>query len=202
MEYFRGVTDMEFVLDGDLEAIAKPLDFLGVNYYRRHTVSSRPRPGRASGDFPGSLGAWSYPPPGVEVTAMGWPVEPEGLTDVLTRVHREYRPAKILITENGAAFEDEPGIDGFVQDDRRIAYLREHVAAANRALDRGVPLAGYFAWSLLDNFEWAEGYAKRFGVVGVDFATQARTPKASARWFADLIARSDDGAMARPTTPG
>ncbi len=202
IEHFRGVTDMEFVLDGDLESIAKPLDFLGVNYYRRHTVSSRPRPGRASGDFPGSLGAWSYPPPGIEVTAMGWPVEPEGLTAVLTRVHREYGPAKILITENGAAFEDEPGIDGFVQDDRRVAYLREHVAAANGALDQGVPLAGYFAWSLLDNFEWAEGYAKRFGVVGVDFATQARTPKASARWFADLIARSDGGAMARPATPG
>jgi beta-glucosidase len=172
-----------------------------VNYYRRHTVSSHQRPGRSSGDFPGSLGAWSYPPPGVEVTAMGWPVEPEGLTAVLTRIHREYGPPKILITENGAAFEDKPGIDGFVQDDRRVAYLREHVAAAKRALDQGVPLAGYFAWSLLDNFEWAEGYAKRFGVVRVDFATQARTPKASARWFADLIARSDGGAMARPATP-
>jgi beta-glucosidase len=172
-----------------------------VNYYRRHTVSSRPQPGRASGDFPESLGAWSYPPPGVEVTAMGWPVEPEGLTAVLTRIHREYGPAKILITENGAAFEDEPGVDGLVQDDRRVAYLREHLAAANRALEQGVPLAGYFAWSLLDNFEWAEGYARRFGLVGVDFATQARTPKASARWFADVIAPSDGGATARPAAP-
>ena len=128
-------------------------------------------------------------------------MEPEGLTAVLTRIHREYGPAKILITENGAAFEDEPGVDGFVQDDRRVAYLREHLAAANRALDQGVPLAGYFAWSLLDNFEWAEGYAKRFGVVGVDFPTQARTPKASARWFADLIARSGGGSVARPARP-
>jgi beta-glucosidase len=202
IEHFRDVTDMEFVLDGDLETIAKPLDYLGVNYYRRHTVSSRPRPGGSSGDFPGSLGAWSYPPPSVEVTAMGWPVEPEGLTAVLRRIHREYGPAKLLITENGAAFEDEPGVDGFVQDDRRVSYLREHVAAAKRALDQGIPLAGYFAWSLLDNFEWAEGYAKRFGLVSVDFDTQARTPKASAHWFADLIARSGDGAMARPATPG
>jgi beta-glucosidase len=219
IEHFRGVTDMEFVLDGDLEAIAKPLDYLGVNYYRRHTVSSRPRPGRAGGaggprserggasvgpparlggDFPGSLGAWSYPPAGVEVTAMGWPVEPEGLTAVLTWIHREYGPAKILITKNGAAFEDEPGIDGVVRDDRRVAYLREHVAAAKRALDQGVPLAGFVAWSLLDNFEWAEGYAKRFGVVRVDFATQARTPKASARWFADVIARSGGGSGLDP----
>jgi beta-glucosidase len=199
VEHFRGVTDMGFVLDGDLETIAKPLGFLGVNYYRRHTVSSRPRPGRSSGDFPGSLGAWSYPPPGVELTAMGWPVEPEGLTAVLMKIHREYRPAKMLITENGAAFEDEPEVRGFVRDDRRVSFLREHVRAAKRSIDQGVPLAGYFAWSLLDNFEWAEGYGKRFGLVRVDFATQSRTPKASARWYADLATRSG-GARARPGT--
>ena len=201
VEHFSAVTDMGFVMDGDVETIAKPLDFLGVNYYRRHTVSARPRPAaELSGDFPGSLGAWSYPPPGVEVTAMGWPVEPNGLTEILTRIVRDYAPSEILLTENGAAFADEPGADGVVRDDRRVLYLREHVAAARAALEQGVPLGGYFAWSLLDNFEWAEGFSKRFGLLHVDYATQARTPKASARWFADLIARSGAGAPARPGT--
>jgi beta-glucosidase len=201
VEHFRGVTDMGFVQDGDLETIARPLDFLGVNFYRRHTVTARARPGRSSGDFPGSLGAWSYPPSGVEVTAMGWPVEPDALTELLIRVHRDYAPPRIMVTENGAAFEDEPDPDGFVEDDRRIAYLREHVAAAREALDAAVPLTGYFVWSLVDNFEWAEGYGKRFGLVRVDYSTQARAPKASARWYAELIQRSGgqpDPARSRP----
>jgi beta-glucosidase len=201
VEHFRGVTDMGFVLDGDLETIAKPLDFLGVNFYRRHTVSAHAKPHRSSGDFPGSLGAWSYPPPGVEVTAMGWPVEPNALTELLIRVHRAYPPARIMLTENGAAFDDEPDADGFVDDVRRVSYLREHIAAARDALDAGVPLSGYFAWSLLDNFEWAEGYGKRFGIVRVDYATQSRTPKASARWYAEHIERSrGNGAPVRPGT--
>jgi beta-glucosidase len=201
VEHFRGVTDMGFVLDGDLETIAKPLDFLGVNYYRRHTVSSHPTQDRSSGDFSGSLGAWSYAPRGVEVTAMGWPVEPDALVELLLRVHRDYAPAQMMLTENGAAFDDEPDTDGFVGDARRVSYLREHVAAARDALGAGVPLTGYFVWSLLDNFEWAEGYGKRFGIVRVDYGTQARTPKASARWYAEHISRSRLELDRAPTPP-
>jgi len=201
VEHFRGVTDMGFVLEGDLETISRPFGFLGVNFYRRHTVTSRAQAGRSSGDFPGSLGAWSYPPAGVEVTAMGWPVEPDALTEVLIRVHREYGPPRMMLTENGAAFEDEPDPDGFVNDDRRVSYLREHVDAARDALEAGVPLTGYFVWSLLDNFEWAEGFSKRFGLVRVDYDTQSRTPKASARWYAEHIGRSRGRADMRRGRP-
>jgi len=195
VEHFRDVTDMGFVLDGDLEAIARPLDFLGVNYYRRHRVTASARPGPRVGDFPASMGAWSFAPPGVEVTAMGWPIEPEGLTDLLIRLHRDYEPGRIIVTENGAAFDDELGADGIVHDARRISFLRDHIAAACAALAAGVPLAGFLVWSLLDNFEWAEGYSKRFGLVHVDFTTQARTPKESARWFGRLV-RGEDPPLA------
>jgi beta-glucosidase len=186
-EHYRPVSDMRFVRDGDLEVIAGPLDFLGVNYYRRHTVTAEARSESGANELPGSFGAWSVLPAGAEVTAMGWPVEPEGLADLLIELYRDYGPARIVVTENGAAFDDEPAPDGVVHDARRIAFLRDHTAAARAALEAGVPLAGFLVWSLLDNFEWAEGYSKRFGIVHVDFATQVRTPKESARWYGRLV---------------
>jgi beta-glucosidase len=185
LDRYRDTSDLAFVREGDLEAIAGPLDFLGVNYYRRHTVTASPI-GAEAEELPGSLGAWSIVPPGVGVTAMRWPVEPTALTEMLAALQREYAPGRIVITENGAAFDDVVGPAG-VEDPARISYLREHIEAAREALGAGVALAGFLVWSLLDNFEWSEGYDRRFGLVYVDFPTQERIPKASAHWFAGLI---------------
>ena len=119
---------------------------------------------------------------------MGWEVWPQGLYDVLMRIAREYRPATIYVTENGAAYDDVVDPSGRIADARRIEYLRRHLDAARRAIDEGVPLAGYFVWSLLDNWEWAQGFGKRFGIVRVDYATQQRTLKDSAGWYRGVIA--------------
>jgi beta-glucosidase len=186
-EHYRPRSDMAFVRDDDLETIARPLDFLGVNYYRPHHVTADARRQGRGAAMPGSLGAWSVTPPGLPVTAMGWTIEPARLTELLIRLHRDYAPTRIVVTENGAAFEDEMAPDGRIDDARRISFLEGHVRAAYEALEAGVPLGGFFVWSLLDNFEWAEGYSKRFGLVHVDYATQTRTPKASARWYADVL---------------
>jgi beta-glucosidase len=124
---------------------------------------------------------------GLPTTAMGWEVDPDGLFDILTRVTRDYGELPLVMTENGAAFDDELR-GGRVQDDDRVDFLRRHLDAGRRAIGAGVPLQGYFAWSLMDNFEWAEGYAKRFGLVHVDFATQQRTVKDSGRWYAAFLA--------------
>jgi beta-glucosidase len=161
------------------EPPAGDLDYLGLNYYRRDSVSAR---SAAAFDF--EVGAR----PGTEQTLMGWEVAPDGLRDVLLDLHRTYAPREVVITENGAAYPDSVGPDGRVHDDVRISYLARHLAAAVEARDAGVPLTGYFVWSLLDNFEWSLGYTRRFGLVHVDFATQRRTPKASADWYARLIA--------------
>jgi beta-glucosidase len=189
LDRYRDSIDLAFVRDGDLEAIARPIDFLGVNFYRPYTVTAVAGDGAGAIELPGSIGAWAVRPAGVPVTSMGWPIEPEALTELLVGLHRHYGPRSILVTENGAAFDDRPNSGGRVHDGDRIAYLRDHVDAARAAIAAGVPLGGYFVWSLLDNFEWAEGYSKRFGLVYVDFATQRRTPKDSARWYADLVAR-------------
>jgi beta-glucosidase len=127
-------------------------------------------------------------------TAMGWRVAPGSLTEVLVRLKRDYREVPLLITENGASFDDPP-LDGqtVVDDPDRLAYLREHVAAVELALGAGVDVRGYYVWSLFDNFEWEHGYASRFGIVHVDFATQRRTPKRSALWYRDMIARHVNG---------
>ena len=186
VEHYRAVSDFEFVREGDLEVIARPLDFLGVNYYRIHTVTADPARGQRAEELPGALGAWSFAPPGVPVTSMDWPIEPFGLSDLLVGLHRDYAPAKILVTENGAAFEDELGPDGTIHDAERISFLRGHIEAAHEAIEAYVPLGGFFVWSLLDNFEWGHGYHQRFGLVHVDFQTQARTPKASAHWYAEV----------------
>jgi beta-glucosidase len=124
------------------------------------------------------------------VTEMGWPIEPAGLTGLLERLARDYPRLPIMITENGAAFDDRPDPSGErVADPRRVAYLDGHLRAVHQAISRGVDVRGYLVWSLLDNFEWAEGYRKRFGVIYVDYPSQARILKDSARWYRDVIAR-------------
>jgi beta-glucosidase len=167
------------VADGDLATIAAPIDFLGLNYYSRNLVRSEPtvEPLGFSGMREGG-----------EYTETDWLVYPDGLFDLLTRVQREYAPPAVYVTENGAAFPDVVSSDGAVHDERRVAYLREHVRAAARAIEAGVPLRGYFVWSLMDNFEWAEGCTKRFGIVRVDYDTQRRTIKDSGRFYRDVIA--------------
>ena len=175
------VTDLSFVADGDAATIASPIDALGVNYYRRYHVRHRAG-ASATSEWPGSPDVEVVTPPG-PLTDGGWAVEPEGLLETLVRLTDEYAPPPLYVHENGAAY-DEP-----IDDQARIAYLEAHVDAAARAIDRGVDLRGYFVWSFLDNFEWAQGHAHRFGVVHVDYDTQRRTPKASARWFTDLIRR-------------
>ncbi len=163
--------------DGDLEAIAQPLDFLGVNFYRPHLVA-------AGGEPPLEVHELD---PGRERTAMDWPVVPGALTELLLRLKRDYGDLPLLITENGAAYDDELDGGELVEDEPRVAYLREHVAALERARAQGVDVRGYYVWSLLDNFEWEHGYAKRFGIVFVDFPTQRRILKRSALWYRDLI---------------
>jgi len=160
---------------------AGDLDYLGLNYYRRESVAAR-------SDQPFD---WEITPPtGAELTEMGWHVAPDGLRDVLLDLHRDYSPTEIVISENGAAYDDVAAADGHVRDPDRQSYLARHLAAAADAIEAGVPLTGYYAWSLLDNFEWSYGYTKRFGLVHVDFATQQRTVKQSGRWYQGLVAQS------------
>ena len=164
--------DAPRVQPGDMATIATPMDFLGVNYYSRAVVSA--------------AGPWDAKTSGRPLTEMGWEVYPEGLTELLLRLHRDYAVPALYITENGGAFADVLE-DGRVDDSNRTAYLAAHIAAVGDALRLGVPMAGYMVWSLLDNFEWASGYAKRFGIVHVDYATQARTCKDSALWYREFV---------------
>jgi beta-glucosidase len=170
------------IADGDMAVIATPIDFLGLNYYRREVVARSEDGGHRilhQDDSP--------------YTDMGWEISPTGLTDVLVRMRDEYAPAAIHITENGAAFEDVRGHDGEVRDPERQAYLASHLDAVARAIALGVPVEGYFAWSLLDNFEWARGYSKRFGLVYLDYPTLDRIPKSSFSWYRDFIAGARTG---------
>ncbi|HET6504403.1 MAG TPA: GH1 family beta-glucosidase [Amycolatopsis sp.] len=164
--------------DHDLETIAQPLDWLGVNYYFRQIIA----------DDPGGVVPFTrqVPGPGPR-TFMDWEVHAAGLEELLLRVTREYGVRELMVTENGSAYRDEVGPDGQVHDPERTAYLDQHLAACARAASAGAPLTGYFAWSLLDNFEWAYGYDKRFGLVHVDYATQRRTIKDSGRHYAEVI---------------
>jgi beta-glucosidase len=180
--YEDQVGPLDMIRDGDLETIAQPLDFLGVNFYRPNLM--------AAGDSP-VLGVREVEQD-AEVTAMDWPVVPEALTELLLRIKRDYGDLPLLITENGAAFQDRLD-DGVVDDERRLAYLRGHIDAVERAKAQGVDVRGYYVWSLLDNFEWEWGYDKRFGIVYVDYATQRRIPKRSALWYRDLIAQRNGG---------
>ncbi|GAA1971907.1 GH1 family beta-glucosidase [Catenulispora subtropica] len=192
------VTDWSFVQDGDLAAVSQPLDLLGVNYYNPVVVGAavdgaeveRGVDGHGASDYSPWVGSESLRfvrMPG-EPTAMGWPIDASGLRDLLLRIHEDYGPIPIAITENGAAFHDYIGPDGEVRDPRRVEYLRSHLVAVHEAIEAGVDVRGYFCWSLLDNFEWSYGYSRRFGVVHVDYATQRRTVKASGNWYAGVIA--------------
>jgi beta-glucosidase len=175
--------DLSAIRDGDLATIGTKLDFLGVNYYYASTVRAATGP-----DHPAGLEL--TPPPGVPLTDFGWPVLPDGMHGLLVGLRDTYGPAlpPIYITENGAAYADVLGPDDQVSDVDRIGYLDAHLRAVRRAMDAGVDVRGYFCWSLMDNFEWAEGYSKRFGLVYVDYPTQRRIPKQSYGWYRAVAA--------------
>jgi beta-glucosidase len=164
-----------FVQDGDFDAISAPLDFLGVNNYFRFVVS-------AGAEGPRMVGN-----PEAQHTDMGWEVYPDGLYRLLVGVARDYAPPAIYVTENGAAFGDTRVHDGRVHDPERTSYLETYIGAVGKAVAEGAPVKGYFVWSMLDNFEWAEGYSKRFGIVYIDYPTLERVPKDSFYWYRDLI---------------
>jgi beta-glucosidase len=195
---FAAVSDLAHIHEGDLAQIARPLDALGLNYYRRYHVRHRQGGSAAPGtsSWPGSPDIDLVQPAG-PTTAGGWAIEPAGLREALVRVHEEYDPPPLYVDEGGGAFDDEPGPDGEIVDADRIAFLDAHLHSARDALDAGVDLRGFFVWSLLDNFEWAQGYAHRFGIVHVDFTTLQRTLKASARWYTGV---AEHGALAREGT--
>jgi beta-glucosidase len=172
------------VEEGDMEEIATRIDFLGLNYYTTVTVSTENEESNEP-EAPVGPGA----PEGF--TEMGWRNNPRGLTDFLERVADSYSPDSILVTENGASYTDGPDVSGRVADSRRIEYLDSHIAATLTAREAGVPVDGYFVWSLLDNVEWTQGFSQRFGLVWVDMDTGERTPKDSYYWYRDRIKTSD-----------
>jgi beta-glucosidase len=174
-------TGVPEALEGDFAIIAAPTDFLGVNFYTRKIVRSDALP--EAENAPRTL----FPPPASELTTMGWEVIPDAFYELLCRLQFHYAPPKMYITENGSAWPDTVAADGRVHDRERVRYLQSHLAAAGRAIGAGAKVAGYFAWSLLDNFEWERGYTQRFGIVHVDYATQVRTPKDSAIFYRDTI---------------
>jgi beta-glucosidase len=184
----------------DAATIAAPIDFLGVNYYSRHTVAAAGDPGAetAGSAYPGSESV-SFRDNGEPRTQMDWPIVPEGLVEVLQFVEDRRPGLRTYITENGSAFADVPDDVGYVDDLDRRDYLESHLAACADAIERGLPLAGYFAWSLMDNFEWAQGFTRRFGLAYVDYPTQRRTLKRSGRWFGDFL-RSRAAASSRSAT--
>lgn len=164
--------DAPQVQAGDMKTIAAPMDYLGVNYYTRAVASAK--------------GNWDVKQSGLELTDMSWEIYPQGLTDLLVRLDRDYPVPPMYVTENGGAFKDRL-VSGQVQDDDRIRYIAQHIDAVADAMNQGVHMAGYMVWSLLDNFEWASGYAKRFGIVHVDYETQRRTLKGSAHWYRNFL---------------
>ncbi|WP_166844472.1 GH1 family beta-glucosidase [Isoptericola sp. BMS4] len=172
------------VVGDDLAVISAPVDFVGVNYYHRSVV--------VEDDAVPLSRARETAPPGT-YTAMGWEVYPAGLEEILAQLHDRYAPRSIYVTENGSAWDDEAGPDGRVEDHDRTEYLAAHLESAAACVERGVSLDGYFAWSLLDNFEWAEGYGKRFGLVRVDYATQRRTIKRSGELYRAVLHASAAG---------
>ncbi|MEA4882226.1 MAG: GH1 family beta-glucosidase [Clostridia bacterium] len=180
LQLYSDAASMPAIHKGDMEIIGSPVDFLGVNYYNPSIVMSD----RAAQPF-GFAGVRRGDLP---VTDMGWEVYPEGLYDLMMRIKNDYAPASIYITENGAAYPDTLTPQGTVDDDERLDYIRRHLVQLHRAIQDGVPVDGYFVWSLLDNYEWAHGYAKRFGITYVDYHTQKRIPKKSALWYRDMIA--------------
>ena len=188
-----GVEITDAILPGDMELAKIDNDWLGINYYFDTRVGKSDSSKPVAFDNSALLGLTvdSTPvEPVSELTDMGWPITPAGLTNLLVRWSKEFGPSipPIFITENGCAFGDGPGADGAVHDQRRIDYLAAHLEAISAAIAQGVNMGGYFQWSLMDNFEWSLGYAKRFGIIYVDYATQKRTLKDSARWYSEVIA--------------
>ena len=181
------------ILEGDGKIISVPLDFLGVNYYSRMIVRDSIH-GKTTIGQAGNADSYEAIEliPGASYTEMGWEVFPDGLANILTRIDREYAPKAMIVTESGAAFNDRWDGDGTVHDQQRIDYLREHIRIVAQVIRQGVPVKGYFVWSFLDNFEWAEGYRKRFGLVYIDYPTQRRIIKDSGRWYASYVASQRD----------
>lgn len=180
MDIFRPyVQDYQFMRPGDVETIAQPIDFLGVNYYSRSVVFDDP-----TGGF---LRTGHVPVPLERMTDMGWEVHPNSLYRLMMRLNREYTKLPIYITENGAAYPDQVSEDGRVHDPDRVKFVEAHLQAALQSIQEGSTLKGYYLWSLMDNFEWAYGYAKRFGIIYVDYETQERIMKDSAYWYRDLV---------------
>jgi beta-glucosidase len=177
------------VAAGDLELMSAPLDWLGVNYYFDKIIELADQPSEPWLDYPGVAGIREARP--TAPTDMGWPITPSGLHDLLLRIASDYPDAPpILVTENGAAYDDPIGPDGTIDDSRRVAYLDAHIGQVLRAIASGADIRGYFVWSLMDNFEWARGYSMRFGLVHVDYETQRRSPRRSAHWYRDVIAQN------------
>lgn len=187
----RGHLPEELVQDGDMHAIAAPIDFLGLNYYTTLRIAA----GQEETELP-AVPPSPNPPKGF--TAMGWAVAPQGMTEYLAELAARYGPRTIVITENGASYSGSPGPDGRVRDPERIEYLDAHIGALERAVAAGVPVSGYFVWSLLDNLEWANGYSQQFGLVFVDRKTGRRTPKDSYYWYRGRIKAASGAADRSP----
>jgi beta-glucosidase len=182
-DFARAGAEIPIVGD-DARVIAAPLNWIGVNYYSPHIVGPGPDGRRPSPFIPGD--AITQVRSTENITALGWPVRPPSFAALLRRLHRDY-PIPLFIHENGAAFNDVVSADGTVEDSDRLGYVARHIDVVRAAVREGVDVRGYFAWSLMDNYEWAEGYRMRFGIVHVDFATQRRTLKSSAQWYSSLI---------------
>jgi beta-glucosidase len=191
----RQISDFGHVRPGDLGTVATGMDVLGINYYSRHVVGAPTGEGdpdphwRPQPSWPGSEHV-RFHSRGFPVTAMGWEIDALGLLETLRRVNDEYTDLPLYVTENGAAFEDRVGPDGTVDDPQRRDYFAQHLRACHQAINEGIPLRGYFAWSLMDNYEWSWGYTRRFGMVYVDYPTQRRIPKLSGRWYAEVTRRN------------
>ena len=179
-------TSWEVIADGDLDIISQPIDFVGLNYYCGQYVAGGGTPEEHT-PWPGAEDV-RFTMPNDHLTLMGWSVIPTGLTDVLVRVHERYPDIDLIVTENGAAMPDVVGEDGAIHDADRVAYVESHIGAVANALAQGVPVKGYYEWSLMDNFEWAMGYSKRFGLIRVDYNTQVLTWKDSAKWYQSFLA--------------
>jgi beta-glucosidase len=208
LEDLRHITDWSFIRDGDCKLINVPIDVLGINYYSPARVAAATSElaadavrGRADPSgaqhpvrYPGTDLAFTMPQKG-PYTAMGWRIEPGSFSELLLRVHRDYPGVTLMITENGAAFDDVVAEDGAIHDENRIDYLRGHLGAVHDAIAAGADVRGYFLWSLLDNFEWSYGFSKRFGIVRVDYDTLQRRPKDSALFYSRVIAANGLGSV-------
>lgn len=178
LDLYGALEPLDYIAPEDLAVISRPIDFMGINYYTRAVLKHSP------------VGfGWQGLPPSAPVTDQDWEIVPEHLYRTITRIGQEWTKVPLYIHENGCAMPDVMDANGQVNDPRRIEYLHDHIAQAHRAMEAGANLQGWYVWSLLDNFEWAWGYEKRFGIVWVDYETQKRTPKASALWYRDVIAR-------------